>query len=128
MRIESIVVDENIEAKLEQEEIESHNKIYDGVGMWGSRALDYIFSDVPLFTLQIELEERGDEEAMNAYAKMIDRKAQELREVMEEKLLALPEYKMTEDFLSNVQKHNEINHIIEEQIYADLIYVEQLVQ
>lgn len=127
MRIGTMIVDENIEEVLEEERIKSYNKTYAGVGMWGRRAIDYIFSDEPLFTLQIELEE-GGEEGINAYGKLIDRKAAKMREIMEEKLLEQPQYQMTGEFIKDVQKRNEINHIIEEQIYADLIYVEQLVQ
>lgn len=122
-----IVVDEKIEEKIRRLEAESYNRINNGVGMWGRRALDYIFSDVPSFTLQIELEDGGDE-AINAYGKMIDEKAHALSEAMEEKLLALPEYELTGEFLKDVQKRKAITHIIEEEIYAELIYVKELVR
>ncbi len=127
MRRGTIVVDENIEENLRKEEVASYNAIYEGVGMWGSRALDYIYSDAAPFPLQIELEEEN-EKGLNRYAKMIDRKAAELREVMEKKLFALPEYKLTGDFLTDVQKRYAVQSIIDEQIYAELIYVKELVR
>ncbi len=127
MRTGTIVVDENIEANLKKAETASHNAIYAGVEMWGRRALDYIYSDAAPFPLQIELEE-GGEKRLNEYGKMIDRKAAALSETMEQKLLAQPEYKLTGEFLKDVKKRNAVQRIIEEQIYAELITVSQLVR
>ena len=124
---EKIVVDENIEQKLKAAEATSYNAIYEGVERWGRKALEYIYSEEAPFPLQIELEE-GGEERLNTYAKMIDQKAADLREIIEAKLLALPEYKMTGEFLKDVQKRNAIKKIIEEQIYEELIYVKELVR
>lgn len=127
MRTGTIVVDENIEANLKKAETASYNAIYEGVEMWGRRALDYIYSDAAPFPLQIELEEEG-EKGLNEYARMIDRKAAALRETMEQKLFAQPEYKLTGEFLKDVQKRNAVQHVIDEQIYAELIYVNELVR
>ncbi len=127
MYIEKIVVDENIEQKLKAAEAASYKAIYEGVGMWGRKALAYIYSEEAPFPLQIELEE-GGEQQLNTYAKMIDQKAADLRETIEAKLLALPEYKMTGEFLKDVQKRNAIKNIVEENIYAELIYVKELVR
>lgn len=127
MRKGTIIVDENIEKNLKKAQVASYNAIYTGVGVWGRRALDYIFSDEPLFTLQIELEE-GGEEGVNTYAKMIDRKASELRETIETKLFALPEYTLTGEYLKDLQKRNAVRQIIDEQIYNELIYVNELVR
>ena len=126
MRERIINVDENIVetlTKLTNDSIEKYNK---GIGMWGNRALDYIFSDDAPFPLQIELEE--EENGINEYGKLIERKAAEMFEVMRPKLEKLPQYRKTGDFLSDLAKNNEIKHIIEEQIYAELIYVDELVR
>ena len=122
---EIVVVDENIRETLRREETESAKQLNCGVGLWGMRALKYIFSDEPLWDMQIELEETG---RINNYGKLIDKKAAQLYETMRPKLAKLPQYKMTGDFMSDLQKNNEIKHIIEEQIYAELIYVKELVR
>ena len=122
---EITVVDENIREKLRREETESAKQLNSGVGLWGMRALKYIFSDEPTWDMQIELEETGH---INAYGKLIDEKAAEIFEIMRPKLAKLPQYKMTGDYITDLQKNNEIKHIIEEQIYAELIYVKELVR
>ena len=119
------IVDENIRETLKREEKESAKQLNSGVGLWGMRALKYIFSDEPLWDMQIELEET---KSINAYGKLIDEKATQMYETMRPKLAALPQYKMTGDFMSDLQKNNEIKRIIEEQIYAELVYVKELVR
>ena len=126
MRERIINVDENIVETLRKLTDESIEKLNKGIGMWGNRALNYIFSDAASFPLQIELEER--ENGINEYGKLIDRKAAEMFEVMRPKLEKLPQFQKTGDFISDLQKNNEIKHIIEENIYAELIYVEELVR
>lgn len=124
---EIVNVDENIEKKLRKDKNVSWHALNDGIEMWGRRALDYLFSDAAPLPLQIELEEGGAERT-NSYGKMIDRKAAELRETMEKKLFAMPTYKLTGEYLKDVQKRNAVKSIIDEQIYAELIYVKELVR
>lgn len=127
MRKEKIIVDENTAVKIKEEEEQSAIEMNKGIGLWGQRALNYIFSDEPTWIMQCELESNG-EKAINEYGKMIDKKAAELTEVMEEKLLALPEYKTNGDYMHDLQIHNAIKHIIEEELYSQLVYVKELVQ
>ena len=119
------VVDENIMQTLIEEENKSRVELNKGIGMWGRRALNYIYSDDAPFPLEIELE---DNNMINEYGKLIDRKAEEMYETMRPKLASLPQYQMTGDYMSDLQKNNEIKRIIEEQIYAELIYVKELVR
>ena len=119
------IVDENIWETLRREESVSAKKLNSGVGLWGMRALKYIFSDEPTWDMQIELEETG---RINAYGKLIDKKAAEMFEIMRPELAKLPQYKMTGDYIIDLQRNNEIKRIIEEQIYAELIYVKELVR
>lgn len=122
---EITIVDENIKETLKREEKESAKQLNGGVGLWGMRALKYIFSDEPTWDMQIELEESG---RINAYGKLIDEKAAQMYDTMRPKLAKLPQYQMTGDFMSDLQKNNEIKRIIEEHIYAELIYVKELVK
>lgn len=122
---EITVVDENIRETLRYEERESARQLNRGVGLWGMRALKYIFSDEPAWDMQIELEETG---RINEYGKLIDKKAAQLYDTMRPKLAKLPQFKMTGDYITDLQKNNEIKHIIEEQIYAELIYVKGLIK
>lgn len=126
MKEEKIIVDENILTTLAKATNASIDKLNAGIGMWGNRALDYIYSDEAPFPLQIELEET--ENGINEYGKLIDRKAAEIYAVMRPQLASLPQYRTTGEFLKDLQKNNEINHIIEEHIYNELIYVSELVR
>ena len=110
---------------MRHEERESASQLNRGVVLWGMRALKYIFSDEPAWDMQIELEETG---RINEYGKLIDKKAAQLYDTMRPKLAKLPQFKMTGDYITDLQKNNEIKHIIEEQIYAELIYVKGLIK
>lgn len=124
---ETIIVDENIERNLQKRKQQSIYEINNGVGLWGLRALDYIYSDdAPSFVMRFELEGRGLE-GMNEYGKMIDRLASELQERITNELLATPQYALNDDYMHNVQTYNAVRAIAEEEIWSQLIRVEELI-
>ena len=58
------------------------------------------------------------------YLHGIDKQAEELYDVMYEKLSKLERYKHTGDFLENARKENEMQAIIEEEILSSVVYVD----
>lgn len=122
------VVDENVIMNLQKIRDEEAAIVNKGIGLWGNRALDYIYSDEGTrFILRFDLEARSSK-GINEYGKMIDRKASELRDILEPQYYALPQYQLNEDFMHNVQVHNAVKQAIDEEIYAQLIYVDELVR
>lgn len=121
------IVDENAETEIQEFEEKAFYEIYHGVGLWGRRAFNYIFSDdAPSFVMAISLQERGFK-GMNEYGKMIDRLASELQERITNELLATPQYALNKDYMHNVQMYNAVRAIAEEEIWSQLIRVEELI-
>ena len=122
------VYDEGFEARQEKRNREYNDGCFQGVGVWGRRAIRYIYSDEPLWIMACTLDE-GGAPAVNAYAKLIDKKADELWDKLDAELRTRPEYKMPAD--RNWQKiYNiecEIRDICESEIYKQLIYVDDLI-
>ena len=58
------------------------------------------------------------------YLHGIDKAAEQIWEVMREKLLKRPEYKKTGDFMHDVKIETEIKNRIDEEILNELIYVD----
>lgn len=128
MEYKELIVDDNVLTNMQKIKEEEEEVLNRGIGLWGNRALDYIYTDEGTnFILRFELEARGAE-GINEYGKMIDRKASELRDILEPKYLALPQYQLNKDYLHNVQVYNAVKQAIDEEIYAQLIYVEELVR
>ncbi len=57
------------------------------------------------------------------YLYNIDKQADELYLQVREKLLGLPQYKKSEDFMENLRIETEIKQRIEEEILNELIYI-----
>ena len=57
------------------------------------------------------------------YLHNIDKQADELYNVMYDKLSKKKEYQKTDDFIRNIQIENEIQKLIEEEILNELVYV-----
>lgn len=128
MEEKELVVDENVIMNLQRIKQEEEAILNKGIGLWGNRALDYIYADEGIrFILRFDLEARGAK-GINEYGKMIDRKASELRDILEPQYYALPQYQLNEDYMHNVQVHNAVKQAIDEEIYAQLIYVDELVR
>ena len=58
------------------------------------------------------------------YLHGIDKAAAQLYDAMYTKLTALPKYKKNGDFMHNLQVETEIQHIIEEEILNEIVYVD----
>ena len=58
------------------------------------------------------------------YLHSIDKAAEQIWEVMREKLLKLPKYKKTGEFMHDVKIETEIKNRIDEEILTELIYVD----
>ena len=58
------------------------------------------------------------------YLHGIDRQAAELYETMYKALSQNEQYKKTGDFIKDLQRETEIQHIIEEEILHELVYVD----
>ena len=58
------------------------------------------------------------------YLHGIDKAAEQIWEVMREKLLKRPEYKKTGEFMHDVKIETEIKNRIDEEILNELIYVD----
>ena len=76
--------------------------------------------------MAISLQERGPA-GINKYGKMIDRLASELQERITNELLATPQYALNKDYMHNVQMYNAVRAIAEEEIWSQLIRVEELI-
>ena len=63
-------------------------------------------------------------ENLPEYLHGIDRKADELYEVMYEKLSKDERYKRTGDFMEDYRRQTEIQRLIEEEILNELVYVD----
>ena len=57
------------------------------------------------------------------YLHGIDRQADELFDMMYEKLSKSDEFKRTGDYLTDVRRQNELRQRIEEEILSELVYV-----
>ena len=57
------------------------------------------------------------------YLHNIDKQADELYNVMYDKLSKKKEYQKTQDYIKNIQIENEIQKLIEEEILNELVYV-----
>ena len=57
------------------------------------------------------------------YLHNVDKQADELYDVMYEKLSSLEQYKRTGNYLEDVRRINEIQRLIEEEILNELVYV-----
>jgi len=57
------------------------------------------------------------------YLHGIDRQADELSEIMYERLMKDERYRRTEDFMENYRRQTEIQKLIEEEILTELVYV-----
>ena len=58
------------------------------------------------------------------YLHGIDKAAEQLWNVMYEKLSRDPKYRHTKNYLDNVRKENEIKRLIEEEILSEIVYVD----
>lgn len=123
----AINVDERIEKIVYRRKKESIKEIYHGVGLWGRRAIKHLYFETDTLIARFALEELGLE-GMNKYGKMIDRLADELQETIEKKLLATPQYALNDDYMHNVQTHNAVREIAEEEIWSQLIRVDYLIK
>ena len=63
-------------------------------------------------------------ENLPEYLHGIDRQAEEMDEVLREKLSKSEEYKRTGDYLTDVQRLNAMNKTIEDEILSELVYVD----
>lgn len=60
---------------------------------------------------------------MPTYLHNVDKQADELYDVMYEKLSSLPQYARTGNYLEDVRRINEIQRLIEEEILNEIVYV-----
>ena len=102
------------EIKKYMEEEKTEKEVY---GKYGNLALKYMkeHNIAKYWSLAGDLPE---------YLHNIDRQADELYDVMYEKLSKQERYKHTESFLENARKENEIQAIIEEEILSSIVYVD----
>ena len=114
---------EEIKALEAQSKKEKHDYLK-GLGMYGIMALRY-FGNHPIFVNRFLV---GNPEEDRRYAKMIDKRAGEIREIITEKLYKLPENALNGDFMHDLQVHERIKQQAHEQILAELIYVDELIE
>ena len=120
VKVMSIEEIKALEAQIERENQEGLK----GIGMYGQMALEYFF-DHPIFVNRFLV---GNPEEDRRYAKMIDKRAEEIREIITEKLYKLPENALNGDFMHDLQVHERLKQQAHEQILAELIYVDELIE
>ncbi len=84
-------------------------------GKYGTLARDYLENRAQAKMWTIE--------NLPEYLHGIDRRAEEMDEVLREKLSKSEQYKRTGDYLTDVRRLNAMNAAIEEEILNELVYV-----
>ena len=104
---------------LTEEEVRRYQELVPPVhhvyGKYGTLALDYLENQAPAKMWGIE--------NLPEYLHGIDRQAEEMEEVLREKLSKSEQYKRTGDYLTDVRRLNAMNAAIEEEILNELVYV-----
>ncbi len=101
------------EVRRYQELVKPVHHVY---GKYGTLALDYLENHNPAKFWAIE--------NVPEYLHGIDRQAEEMDEVLREKLSKSEQYKRTGDYLTDVRRLNAMNTAIEEEILNELVYVD----
>ena len=104
---------------LMEEEIKRYQELVPPVhhvyGKYGTLAKLYLEEHNPAKMWTIE--------NLPEYLHGIDRQAEEMDEVLREKLSKSEQYKRTGDYLTDVRRQNAMNAAIEEEILNELVYV-----
>ena len=104
---------------LTEEEIKRYQELVKPVhhvyGKYGTLALDYLKNHAQAKMETIE--------NLPEYLHGIDRQAEEMDEVLREKLSKCEQYKRTGDYLTDVQRLTAMQQVIDEEIRNELVYV-----
>lgn len=92
----------------------SHPPVKHIYGRWGNLKKQYLIDTGRDWLI----------EDLPTYLHGIDKAAEQIWEVMREKLLKRPEYRKTGDFMHDVKIETEIKNRIDEEILNELIYVD----
>ncbi len=98
------------EIKIYQKAVKPKKQIY---GKYGTLAKKY-------------LEEKGFDWTipnLPEYLQGVDKAAEELYETMYEKFSKEERFKKSDDFMGNLKKETEMQHLIEEEILNEIVYV-----